>query len=97
MMTDRPQPPAMTAEQLLQQAASIVAGRRGIYGEPVELFQQVANRWSLVLGVKVTPAQAMLCLIDLKVARLTHDSRHLDSITDIAGYAGCLAEVLSHA
>jgi hypothetical protein len=87
----------MTAEKLLQRAASIVAERRVIYGEPVELFQQVAKRWSLVLGVDVTPAQAMLCLIDIKVARLTHDPRHLDSITDIAGYAGCLAEVLSDA
>jgi hypothetical protein len=39
----------------------------------------------------------MLCLIDLKVARLAHDPRHLDSIMDIAGYAGCLAEALSDA
>jgi hypothetical protein len=61
------------------------------------LFEHVARRWSLVLGVDVTPAQAMLCLVDLKVARLTHDPRHLDSIADIAGYAGCLAEVLDDA
>jgi hypothetical protein len=61
------------------------------------LFEHVARRWSLVLGVKVTPAQAMLCLIDLKVARLAHDPQHLDSIIDVAGYAGCLAEVLSDA
>jgi hypothetical protein len=97
MMSNCARPSAMTAEELLQQAASIVARRRGIYGEPVELFQQVAQRWSLVLGVEVTPAQTMLCLIDLKVARLTHDPRHLDSITDIAGYAGCLGEALSDA
>jgi hypothetical protein len=84
----------MKAEHLLEQAASIVARRRGSYGQPRDLFEQVAIRWSLVLGIKVTPAQAMLCLIDLKVARLAHDPRHLDSITDIAGYAGCLAEVL---
>jgi hypothetical protein len=57
----------------------------------------VAARWSLVIGVKVTPAQALLCLIDLKLVRLTHDPRHLDSITDLAGYAGCLVEVLSDA
>jgi hypothetical protein len=50
-----------------------------------------------VLGAKVTPAQVIVCLVDLKVARLCHDPRHLDSITDIAGYAGCLAEVLSDA
>ena len=45
----------------------------------------------------MTPAQVVVCLIDLKVARLTHDPRHLDSITDIAGYAGILAELLSDA
>ena len=87
----------MRAEQLLEQAASVVARRRSTYGQPIDLFEHVSKRWSLVLGVKVTPAQAMLCLVDLKVARLTHDPRHLDSITDIAGYAGCLAEVLSDA
>jgi hypothetical protein len=43
----------------------------------------------------VTPAEVIVCLVDLKVARLAHDPRHFDSITDIAGYAGCLAEVLS--
>jgi hypothetical protein len=84
----------MRAEQLLEQAAFIVDRRRRTYGKPTELFEQVARRWSLVLGVNVTPVQAMLCLIDLKVARLTHDPRHVDSMIDIAGYAGCLAELL---
>jgi hypothetical protein len=87
----------MRAEELLEQAVSIVARRRSTYGQPRDPFEHVARRWSLVLGVEVTPAQAMLCLVDLKVARLTHDPRHRDSITDIAGYAGCLAEVLSDA
>jgi len=83
----------MKAEQLLKDAASVVAGRRSTYGQPSDLFEDVAKRWSLILGAEVTPAQAILCLIDLKVARLVHDPRHLDSITDIAGYAGCLVEV----
>jgi hypothetical protein len=87
----------MDAEQLLEHAASVVTHRREVYGPPIDLFQQVSARWSLVLGVRVTPAQAMLCLIDLKLARLTYDPRHLDSIIDIAGYAGCLAEVLGDA
>jgi hypothetical protein len=87
----------MDAEQLLEQAASVVARRRGAYGEPTGLFERVAVRWSQVLGVTVTPAQVIICLIDLKVVRVAHNPRHLDSITDIAGYAGCLAEVLSDA
>jgi len=83
----------MNAEQLLEHAASVVTRRRGVYGPPVNLFAQVAARWSLVLGVKVTPARAMLCLIDLKIARLTHDPKHLDSQIDLAGYTACLREV----
>jgi Domain of unknown function (DUF6378) len=94
MMSDRAGSPAMKAEELLEQAAGVVARRRSTYGQPIDLFEQVAKRWSLVLGVEVTAAQAILCLIDLKVARLAHDLRHLDSMTDIAGYAGCLAEVV---
>jgi Domain of unknown function (DUF6378) len=87
----------MTTEQLLEQAASVVARGRRQYGEPVDLFGRVAARWSQVLGNKVTPAQVVLCLVDLKIARLTHNPHHLDSITDIAGYASILAELLPDA
>jgi hypothetical protein len=85
----------MTAEEFLEHAAALVTRRRREYGTPLDLFERVAVRWSQVLGVKVTPAQVMVCLIDLKVARLIHDPRHFESITDIAGYSGCLTEVLS--
>jgi hypothetical protein len=83
----------MNAEMLLQHAAGVVSNRRIQYGEPSELFDQVAKRWSFALGIRITPAQVALCLIDLKLARLTHDPAHLDSITDVAGYAACLREV----
>jgi hypothetical protein len=87
----------MNAEQLLELAAGVVDRRRREYGAPAELFERVAVRWSQVLRTRVTPAQVIVCLVDLKVARLTHDLRHLDSVADIAGYAGCLAEVLGDA
>lgn len=77
----------------LKQAADVIENREGIYGSPRELFAHVAKRWSLVLGTEVTPAQVTLCLIDLKLARLTRDPSHLDSIVDVAGYAACLREV----
>lgn len=84
----------MKAEALLQHAAAVVTRRRRNYGDPRDLFERVAVRWSQVLGVKVTPAQVAVLLIDLKVARLAGDPRHLDSVIDVAGYAACLAEVL---
>lgn len=83
----------MNGEMLLKHAAGVVADRRQLYGEPEDLFDQVAKRWSFVLGTKVTAAQVALCLIDLKLARLTRDPSHLDSIVDVAGYAACLREV----
>jgi hypothetical protein len=87
----------VTAEKLLAEAVAVVRDPRHTYGQPLDLFERVAVRWSQVLGTKVTPAQVIVCLLDLKVARLAHDPRHLDSITDVAGYTGCLAEVLSDA
>jgi hypothetical protein len=87
----------MNGPGLLEHAAGLVNRRRREYGEPVDLFEQIAQRWSLTLGMKVSPAQVIACLVDLKVARLADDPRHFDSITDIAGYAACLADVLSDA
>jgi hypothetical protein len=84
----------MNGEQLLEHAAGHLARRRREYGEPVEVFEAVAKRWSLTLGSKVSPAQVVLCLIDLKLARLAHDPKHLDSQTDVAGYAAVLREVV---
>ena len=85
----------MTGEELLQHAAGVVRDRRRTYGEPELLFARVAERWSQVLGVKVTAAQVGLCLIDLKLVRLTVDPGHLDSLVDVAGYAACVREVRS--
>jgi Domain of unknown function (DUF6378) len=83
----------MNGPQLLEHAAGVINRRRREYGEPDTLFADVAMRWSLTLGTKIGPAQVALCLIDLKLARLAHDPKHLDSIVDVAGYAACLHEV----
>lgn len=83
----------MNGAMLLQHAAGVIEHRDGIYGSPQELFAHIARRWSLVLGIDVSPAQVALCLIDLKLARLRRDPSHLDSIVDVAGYAAILSEV----
>ncbi len=83
----------MSGEAMLQRAASIVAERRRTYGDPAASMEAVAKRWSLTLGHDVTPAQVVLCLIDLKLVRLAHDPSHHDSLVDVAGYAAVLREV----
>ena len=54
----------MTGEDMLQHAAAVVRDRRRTYGDPTDLFERVAVRWSQVIGAKVTAAQVGLCLID---------------------------------
>ena len=83
----------MNAEMMLQHVAGVIENRRRQYGSAEDLFEHIAKRWSLTLGVKITPAQVALCMIDLKMARLARNPTHIDSVVDVAGYAACLREV----
>lgn len=83
----------MSGEAMLRQAADVVAERRKLYGDPAASMEAVARRWSITLGHPVTPAEVVLCLIDLKLTRLAHNPKHQDSILDVAGYAAVLQEV----
>lgn len=83
----------MSGPDLLAEAASIVAERRRQYGPARPLFEQVARRWSATLVVEVTPEQVVMCIIDVKLARLAHDPAHRDSAVDVAGYAAVVAEL----
>lgn len=84
----------MSVRQLLDHAADVLDARATAYGPVGTSMDRIAARWSLTLGRTVTPAEVILCMIDLKLARLQHDPAHRDSITDVIGYAALLPEVL---
>ena len=81
----------MTGEQMLHHVAGILVDRGTAYGDAATSMAAIAARWSITLGR--TPAQVVLCLIDLKLARLAHNPKHQDSVCDLAGYAAVLQEV----
>lgn len=83
----------MRGEQLLNKALTTFEERRTKYGQPDQVFNEIAQRWSTTLGKEVTSTQVVLCMIDLKIARLRSNPANFDSIMDIAGYAACLWEV----
>ena len=83
----------MNGPDLLRHAAGVVDKRRDEYGAPEDLFENIAARWSQMLGIRVTPAQVALCLMGLKMARLAHNPRHLYSLVDVLGYDACLQEI----
>jgi hypothetical protein len=84
----------MTGEDMLLRAADVVAGRRASYGDPVQAMEAVAKRWSVTLGRPVTAAQVVMCLIDLKLARLAHDPSYEDGWLDASAYAAIGAEIV---
>jgi hypothetical protein len=43
----------------------------------------------VVLGQTITPEHVVLCMIQVKVARMCNSPDHRDSMMDVAGYAGC--------
>ena len=83
----------MSTDSLLKHAADVLAERSKTYGEPDKAMAAIAARWSLTLGHPVTPAQVVLCMIDLKLARLGHDPKYRDGPIDVIGYAALLHEV----
>lgn len=83
----------MTSWSILAHTAEVLDERQGDYGDPVEQFRAVAERWSLTLGTPVTAEQVVLCMIDLKLTRLGYDPRHLDSMVDVIGYTVLLKEL----
>ena len=81
------------AEMFLKHVAQVVAERSTQYGDVSGNMAAIAARWSSTLGREVTPAQVVLCLLDLKLARLAHDPTHEDSAVDVCGYAALLREL----
>ena len=83
----------MTSWSILGHTAKVLEERRDDYGDPAEQFKAIADRWTITLGTPVSPAQVALCMIDLKLTRLSHDPRHADSVVDVIGYAALLREI----
>ena len=78
---------------LLEKVQHIIQERQQHYGHPLANFTEISKRWSLTLDTPVTPAQVALCMIDLKMSRLSHSPNHQDSLLDILGYGVCLAQL----
>jgi hypothetical protein len=81
------------AEKFLKHVANVVTERSAQYGDAAGNMTTIAQRWSATLGREITPAQVVLCLLDLKLARLAHDPTHEDSAVDVCGYAALLREL----
>ena len=83
----------MKAQDALGKVADILQERGEIYGSAKLNLADTAARMSRTLGMTVTPQLVCLLMIDVKLSRLRHSPGHLDSMMDLAGYAGLLVEL----
>lgn len=82
----------MNRTHILNEAKQVVADRGESYGDARENFQRAAAIWSYILDTDVQAHQVASCMIAMKLARLTNDPTHIDSMIDIAGYAALWSE-----
>lgn len=64
----------------------VIAGRRGVYGNPEETMPRFAQICSGIIGAPVTAEQATLCLIGYKLMRASVCPEYSDNSDDIEGY-----------
>lgn len=86
--------------KLLLDADKLIHGdREKDYGATLQNFTQIAMLFQGVLatklapGMAITPEDVALLMMQVKIARLAKMPDHLDSIMDVAGYAGCYNEL----
>lgn len=79
---------------VFEEAERVVYGRgEAEYGHPKDNYRRIADLWSPILGRSVTPGEVVLCMAQVKVARLIATPMHRDSVVDLAGYAGVYERV----
>ena len=86
-------PPARKVPPLIEELCKVLGTRELEYGPADILFGEIAERWSAVLKHPITSKQVALCMIDLKMARLSRNLTHKDSLLDLIGYALCYVRI----
>lgn len=80
--------------EILDEANRLTHGDRNKnYGTPYVNHKRIADIWSVILGIEVTPAQVALCMAGVKIARLVETPDHLDSFVDGCAYLSIAGEI----
>ena len=92
-----------TRREILQAAERCVCGDRDDqYGSPENSFDLIAKLWEPIIRARCVSAGAdvtvdavtvALLMAELKIARASTNTGHMDSWVDLAGYAACGGEI----
>ena len=73
-------------EDLLDEVKDIVRARGAVYGSSATNHRRISELWSGYLDTYISPEQASMCMLLVKVSRLSETYTE-DSVKDIIGYA----------
>lgn len=88
----------MTRAEILAEASRIITqDRNSTYGEPEDLFEAICAAWDALDKARGerprTPSDVALYMAAFKLVRASANPRHLDSVTDAAGYSAIAGEL----
>lgn len=84
--------PQAPRSSILEAAEAAVNDRHKKNDVPERNFARIAEVWSVILGVHVTPEQVGLMMVGLKLVREAY-SHQPDNLVDLVGYTLCLEEM----
>ena len=92
--------PLANKKDYLKEAELLIHGdREAEYGDNLLNHRRIATMWNVILGKKlitpIEPEEVAACMIGLKVARLSEDTKKKDSWVDVVGYGALGGEMVS--
>lgn len=89
--------PMNPREDILRTANEYVNGDRNVqYGDPIEDFRRTADLWGAYLGTFFEPHDVAVMIALVKVSRIRWSPEKKDHWADLAGYAACGWDVITH-
>ena len=86
-------PPTMYKDKA-EQIADLLDIKGQDYSNPDDFFCQLANVWSSLLSIELTPSQCCAMMIVFKACRMMNNPEHQDTADDLVGYSLIMSELV---
>lgn len=83
----------MKRDDFLRNAQAVANARDIEYGSPNVSMLRIAKLWSEYLGYSIDPHEVAICMLLVKVSRISESAEHKDSYFDIINYATIAGEL----
>ena len=78
-----------------EQIANLLDVKGRDYSNPDDFFVQLADVWSSLLSLELTPSQSCTMMIVFKACRMINNPSHEDTSDDLVGYSLILSELVN--